>query len=90
MCLMAIIQAMQGYRRTKRFALSGVYAAAIVAGLGWAFGPRGLLAGLIIAILFVAWRHDNDVGVLVPLAVLLIITLLVMFLIFYLLAVIHS
>jgi MFS family permease len=86
---MAVTQSMRSYPRTKRFVVSAVYALAIVAGLGWSFGPRGLLVGLMIALLLVAWRHDNNVGLLVPLAVLLIITILVMFLIFYLLAVIH-
>lgn len=86
---MAVLQAMATYPRIKRFALSLSYVAAIIAGLSWTFGPRGLAAGIILGILFLAWRHDNNLGILLPLAFLIVITLLVMFLIFYLLAVIH-
>ena len=53
------------------------------------FGPRGYAAGTVFSILFVAWRHDNEVGVLLPLAVLFVIMLLVMFLLIYLMMIIH-
>lgn len=89
MCIVVAIQLMRSCPRTKRLAVSAVYAMAIVTGLRWSLGPRGLVVGLMIALLLVAWRHDNSVGLLIPLAVLFIITILVMFLIFYLLAVIH-
>ncbi len=71
--------------RIARFLLSLAYAAAIVGGLSWAWGPRGLLAGLALALLLLAWRHDNNVGFLLPLAVLVIITIGVILLLFYLL-----
>ena len=73
----------------KRIATSALYALAIFAGLGLTFGPKGYAAGTIISILFLAWRHDNDVGVVLPLAMLFVIILLVMFLLIYLMMILH-
>ena len=72
--------------RAQRLLLSFGYAASIICALSLAFGPRGLAAGAVTAFLFIAWRHDNKLGVFLPLAVLVVIVLAVMFAIFYLLA----
>ena len=75
--------------RARRVLLSIAYAVAIVAVANFAFGPRGFAAGCAVALLMFAWRHDNEMGAFFPLAMLLVITLAVIFVIFYLLIVIH-
>jgi hypothetical protein len=85
----ARIKQMKNFPRIKRFALSALYVLAIIAGLGLIFGPRGYAAGIIVSILFFTWRHDNAVGAFLPLAFLFVITLLVMFLLIYLMMITH-
>lgn len=75
--------------RAHRLFLSIAYVIFIIAGLSFAIGPPGLAVGIICSILFVAWRHDNAVGFFLPLAALFIITVLVLFLLIYLLVITH-
>jgi hypothetical protein len=76
---------MKRHPRIVRPLVSLASAAVIVAASSWVWGPRGLLAGMALGLLLIAWRHDNNVGVLLPLAILVIITIGVMLLLFNLL-----
>ena len=49
------------------------------------WGPVGGLGGFLAALPVVAWRHDNDVGLFFPLAVMTVIVVLVMLLLLILL-----
>jgi hypothetical protein len=54
------------------------------------YGPRGLAAGVVAAFLMLAWRHDTNLGLLFPLAILVVITIAVLLLLMYLMARMHS
>jgi hypothetical protein len=62
----------------RRFVTSVAAAIAFVAVAAWLFGPRGAAAGAALAFLGVVWRHDNQSGACLPLAVLMLIVLGVM------------
>jgi hypothetical protein len=66
-----------------------VCAVGLLAG-GYLFGPRGLAAASALALLWLAWRHDNEVGVCLPLAILFLIVLGVMCLLLYLMVITHQ
>ena len=55
-----------------------------------AYGPRGLGVGIVVAFLMLAWRHDTNLGLLFPLAILVVITFAVLLLLMYLMARMHS
>jgi hypothetical protein len=67
-----------------RIAVSILVCAVVVAVAGELFGPRGWAGAGVIALLWLAWRHDNEVGVCLPLAVLFLIVIAVMCLLIYL------
>jgi hypothetical protein len=69
----------------RRIVTSAAAALAFVATLAWQFGPRGPAPGAAIAFLGLAWRHDNETGACLPLAVLLLIVLGVMLTVIYML-----
>jgi hypothetical protein len=69
----------------RRIVTSAAAALGLVLLLGWLFGPRGAAVGAAIAFLGLAWRHDNETGACLPLAVLLLLVLGVMFVLVYLL-----
>jgi len=63
---------------------------------GMAMTAAGMLAGLrgfavcaALSLLWIAWRHDNEVGVCLPLAVLVLIVAGVLCLLIYLLMIAH-
>lgn len=62
----------------------------IIALGGLSFGPRGLAVGIVAAFLMLAWRHDNSLGLLIPIAMLIVITIAVLLLLMYLMARMHS
>jgi len=69
----------------RRIVTSAAAALGLVLMLGWLFGPRGAAAGAAIAVLGLAWRHDNETGACLPLAVLLLLVVGVMFVLLYML-----
>jgi hypothetical protein len=69
----------------RRIALSVAAAIAFVAILAFLFGPRGAAAGAATAFLGLAWRHDNETGVCLPLAVLFLLVVGVLFLLLFML-----
>lgn len=74
-------------RRAFRVLVSVLVCAVAVPTAAYMFGPRGLAAAAALALLWFAWRHDNDVGVCLPLAMLFLIAAGVMGLLLYLLMV---
>jgi hypothetical protein len=76
--------------RAHRVLISMVVSAIVLAAAAYLFGPRGFAAGSALTLLWLAWRHDNDVGVFVPLAVLFLIVVAVMGLLLYLLMISHQ
>jgi hypothetical protein len=76
-------------RAAVRLTLSLVVCGFIIIGTGEFFGARGWAAGAAIALLWLAWRHDNEVGVCLPLAILFLIALAVMCLLIYLMLLTH-
>ena len=75
--------------RAPRALVSILVCALVVVGSGYAFGPRGLALAAAVALLWVAWRHDNQVGVCLPLALLFLILIGVMCLLLYLMTITH-
>jgi hypothetical protein len=74
-----------------RLTLSLVVCAFIIIGAGEFFGARGWAADAAIALLWLAWRHDNEVGVLSGACYLLfLIVPAVMCLLIYLMLLTHS
>jgi hypothetical protein len=53
------------------------------------FGARGWAAGGVIALLWLAWRHDNEVGACLPLTILFLIVVAVLCLLIYLMLLTH-
>ena len=76
--------------RVRRIIVSVVVCACVVLAAGYLFGPRGLAAASAIALLWLAWRHDNEVGVCLPLAVLFLIVIGVMCLLLYLMLIMNQ
>lgn len=73
----------------RRAAVSAAGAALLV-GLPWLFaGTPAAAAGAALALLWVAWRHDNQLGACFPLAVLLLIVVGVMLMLFFMLIVVR-
>ena len=70
--------------RTRRVLVSILVCTFALAAAGYLFGPRGLAAASAVALLWLAWRYDNEVGVCLPLAVLFLIVIGVMCLLLYL------
>ena len=63
---------------SRRAAATAAIGAAAI-GLGWAlFGGPGLGIAALLAFLFAAVRHDNDLGTCFPLALLFVIVLVVL------------
>ena len=63
----------------SRRAIATVAISAAAIGLGWAlFGGPGLGIATVLALLFAAIRHDNDLGTCFPLALLFTIVLIVL------------
>lgn len=75
--------------RARRVLISIGVCAMLLPAAAYLFGPRGLLVAAAIALLWLAWRHDNEVGVCLPLAVLLLIVIGVMCLLLYLMLITH-
>ncbi|HEY0311457.1 MAG TPA: hypothetical protein VGC56_03085 [Allosphingosinicella sp.] len=69
----------------RKIVTSAAAALAFVAALAWLLGPRGAAAGAAIAFLGLAWRHDNQTGACLPLAILLLLVVGVMFVLLYML-----
>ena len=57
---------------------------------GALFGPIGYLASATVSLLWIAWRHDNDLGAFLPLAMLVLIAVGVLALLIYLMLITHS
>ena len=76
-------------RPLVQLALVILLSALAIGGLGFWFGPRGMLVGLIVCPLAVAGRYDNDLGTCFPLALLFMIILAVMALLLYLMLLTH-
>lgn len=72
----------------RRIALSVAAAIAFVAILALLFGRRGAAVGAAVAFLGVAWRHDNQAGVCLPFAVLLLLVVGVMVLLMVMLLIV--
>jgi hypothetical protein len=72
-----------------RATVSVLTCAIFVTAAGELLGPKGWAAGAAIALLWLAWRHDNEVGVCLPLAILSLIVIAVMCLLIYLMMVTH-
>jgi hypothetical protein len=60
-------------------------AIALVALAAWLLGPRGAAAAVALAFLVVVWRHDNESGACLPLAVLLLLAVVAMVLLIFML-----
>lgn len=75
---------------TSRLLVSLGLALSIVLIRSVAYGPRGLGAGAVVAFLMLAWRHDTNLGLLFPLAILAVIAFAVLLLLMYLMARMHS
>lgn len=75
---------------SSRLLISISLALSIVLVCSISYGPRGLSAGAVIAFLMLAWRHDTKLGLLFPLAILVVITFAVLLLLMYLMARMHS
>jgi len=74
--------------------LPRIFASLAIAGIliftaGALFGPKGWAAAGAISLLWIAWRHDNEVGVCLPLAILLLIVIAVLCLLIYLMLLTH-
>ena len=72
-----------------RIVVSILVSAVFVAVVGELFGPRGSAVGGAIALLWLASRHDNEVGVCLPLAILFLIVIAVLCLLIYLILLTH-
>lgn len=75
---------------SSRLLVSTGLALSIVLLCSVAYGPRGLGAGAVVGFLMLAWRHDTNLGLLFPLAILVVITFAVLLLLMYLMARMHS
>ena len=76
--------------RLRRVAAS-LGGSAVAIGLGTLmFGPWGLAVTTVLAILAIAWRHDNQVGACFPLVLLGMIVVTVLVLLITLLAMIQA
>jgi hypothetical protein len=73
-----------------RIAVTIIVAAIVITLSGELFGPKGWAAGAAAALLWIAWRHDNEVGVCLPLAVLFLIVVAVLCLLIYLIMLTHA
>ena len=51
---------------------------ALVAGGRLVHGSLGIFAGLLVALLVIAWRHDNDLGTCFPLAILFVLVVVLL------------
>jgi hypothetical protein len=76
-------------KAVARLIISILVCAAFMAASGALFGARGWAAGAVISLLWIAWRHDNKVGVCLPLAILFLIVIAVMCLLIYLMLLTH-
>ncbi|MCW4462223.1 hypothetical protein OK349_10945 [Sphingomonas sp. BT-65] len=54
---------------------------------GSLFGPVGGLIAAVVAILWIAWRHDNDLGTCLPLVVLVLLAVGMLALLMFLVAI---
>lgn len=81
---------MKTAKLSSRIGISLGLAVLIAAIGGLSFGPRGLAVGIVAAFLMLAWRHDNSLGLLFPIAMLIVITIAVLLLLMYLMARMHS
>jgi len=75
--------------RVSRALVSMLACAILLTAAGYLFGPRGLAVSAALGLLWLAWRHDNEVGVCLPLAVLFLIVVAVMCLLLYLMLITH-
>ena len=73
----------------RKWAISIAVAAAGIAIAAGLFGPAAGFVTAAIAILWVTWRHDNQIGACLPLVLLLLIAIGVLMLLMYLLVVTH-
>jgi hypothetical protein len=76
--------------RARRIIVSVVVCAFALPAAGYLLGPRGLVAASAVGLLWLAWRHDNEVGVCLPLAVLFLIVIGVMCLLLYLMLIMNQ
>lgn len=73
----------------SRVLVSAAVAAILIIAAGALLGARGWAAASAISLLWVAWRHDNEFGVLPILAILFLIVIAVMCLLIYLMRITH-
>ena len=73
-----------------RLGVSVLGSAVLTLAAGESFGARGWAVGAAVALLWLAWRHDNEVGVCLPLAILFLIVIAVLCLLVYLMLVTHQ
>jgi hypothetical protein len=76
-------------KAVTRLIVSILVCAGFIIASGALFAARGWAAGAAISLLWIAWRHDNEVGVCLPLAILILIVISVMCLLIYLMLVTH-
>ena len=56
--------------------------------LVWRFGEAGLLLAGLLALPWLGWRYDNNTGIFLPLAVLIVFALIILALFVFLMAVV--
>ena len=73
-----------------RWAISIAIGAAFSLVAGRLFGPVGLLVAAVLVLLAIAWRHDNDLGTCLPLAVLFVIACAILGMLMVMLGGVHA
>ena len=76
-------------RSPLEFVLASLLGPLAITLLGSWLGAVGLLGGMVVAPLLIAWRYDNQVGACFPLVLLFMIILTVLGLLLYLILVTH-
>ena len=64
--------------RRKRIAISAAFTAILVGASELLIRHAGWVIGVLISLLVVAWRHDNDVGAFFPLALIFVMILFIL------------
>ena len=75
--------------RGRRWAESLGAALLLAFASGLLFGALGVIAALLVAMLVIAVRHDNDLGYCLPLAILVLLILGVLTLLLVLMSIAH-
>ncbi len=74
--------------RYKRLGISALIGTIAIGGFQIVIPRVGWTIGGLLALLIVAWRHDNDVGAFFPLAVALVLLVLILSLFLVLMAIV--